>query len=74
MVKNKVRKSIGIVIPAFNDWTSRDLLIGKLNQQAELAAFNLLYISSSLTTVRQKAALDGWVSKGGIAYTTIATT
>jgi len=32
MVKNKVRKSIGIVIPAFNDWTSRDLLIGKLNQ------------------------------------------
>ncbi len=36
-----MRKSFGIVIPVFNDWTSLDLLIGKLNQQAEQAAFNL---------------------------------
>jgi glycosyltransferase involved in cell wall biosynthesis len=41
MVRNKVRKSIGIVIPVFNDWTSLDLLIGKLDQQAELMKFNL---------------------------------
>jgi glycosyltransferase involved in cell wall biosynthesis len=40
MVKNKVRKSIGIVIPVFNDWTSLDLLIGKLNQQAERTGLN----------------------------------
>ena len=40
-MKNKVRKSIGIVIPVFNDWTSLDLLIGKLNQQAERTEFNL---------------------------------
>jgi glycosyltransferase involved in cell wall biosynthesis len=41
MVNNKVRKGIGIVIPVFNDWTSLDLLIGKLNQQAELTEFNV---------------------------------
>ena len=41
MVKIKVRKSIGIVIPVFNDWASLDMLISKLNQQAELTEFNL---------------------------------
>jgi glycosyltransferase involved in cell wall biosynthesis len=41
MVKNKVRKRIGIVIPVFNDWTSLHLLIGKLNQQAERTELNL---------------------------------
>src|SRR6266536_3183982 len=41
MVQNKVRKGIGLVIPVFNDWTSLDLLIGKLNQQAERTEFNL---------------------------------
>ena len=40
MANNKLRKSIGIVIPVFNDWTSLDLLIGKLNQQAEQSAFD----------------------------------
>ena len=40
MVKNKVRKNIGIVIPVFNDWTSLDLLIDRLNQQAERTEFN----------------------------------
>jgi polyisoprenyl-phosphate glycosyltransferase len=41
MVKNKVRKRIGIVIPVFNDWASLNLLINKLDQQAERAEFNL---------------------------------
>ena len=41
MVKNEMRKSIGIVIPVFNDWTSLELLIGKLDQQADLTEFNL---------------------------------
>jgi glycosyltransferase involved in cell wall biosynthesis len=41
MVKNKVRKSIGIVIPVFNDWTSLDLLIGKLNQEVDRTEFKL---------------------------------
>jgi glycosyltransferase involved in cell wall biosynthesis len=31
----KVQKSIGVIIPVFNDWSSLELLIGKLNQQAE---------------------------------------
>jgi len=35
------RKSIGIVVPVFNDWTALDLLIRKLNQQAERIEFNL---------------------------------
>ena len=41
MVKIKVRKSIGIVIPVFNDWASLDILIGKLNQQAERTELGL---------------------------------
>jgi glycosyltransferase involved in cell wall biosynthesis len=40
-VKNKVQKSIGIVIPVFNDWSSLELLIGKLNQQAERIEYKL---------------------------------
>jgi glycosyltransferase involved in cell wall biosynthesis len=36
----KVRKKIGIVIPIFNDWTSLDVLVKKLNDQAEQIQFN----------------------------------
>lgn len=40
MVTNKKRRRIGIVIPVFNDWTSLDLLLTKLGEQAQLSNFN----------------------------------
>lgn len=34
-MKNQERKRIGVIIPVFNDWTSLDLLLGKLSQQVQ---------------------------------------
>jgi glycosyltransferase involved in cell wall biosynthesis len=36
-----VRKTIGIIIPVFNDWTSLDSLLTKLSQQEQLTKLNL---------------------------------
>jgi glycosyltransferase involved in cell wall biosynthesis len=41
MAKNKARKSLGIVVPVFNDWAPFDLLIAKLEQQAQRAKLTL---------------------------------
>jgi glycosyltransferase involved in cell wall biosynthesis len=66
MFSGKGRKTIGIVIPVFNDWKSLERLIRKLDEQAEVSEFDFhLFVVDDASS--ESASLD-YLSTSGFCF------